>query len=88
MLSGLGFTATTIALIRSPQIFGTAEPLITDSFGVKAQGAGTIGMFINFAVTVAVSLVTPPPPHGVQEMVEGIRYPRVRSASERVDTVT
>jgi len=88
MLSGLGFTAITIALIRSPQIFGTAEPLITDFFGVNAQGVGAIGMFINFAVTVAVSLVTPPPPHHVQEMVEGIRYPRVRSVSERVDAVT
>jgi cation/acetate symporter len=88
MLAGLGFTAITIALIRSPQIFGTAEPLITDFFGVNAQGVGAIGMFINFAVTVAVSLVTPPPPLRVQEIVEGIRYPRVCSVSERVDTVT
>lgn len=88
MLSGLGFTAIAIALIRSPQIFGTAEPLITDFFGVNAQGVGAIGMLINFVVTVAVSLVTPPPPHHVQEMVEGIRYPRVRSVAERVDTVT
>jgi cation/acetate symporter len=88
MLAGLGFTAIAIALIRSPQIFGTAEPIITDFFGVNAQGVGAIGMVINFAVTVGVSLVTPPPPDRVQEMVEGIRYPRVRSASERVDAVT
>ncbi|HUE89736.1 MAG TPA: sodium:solute symporter family protein [Vicinamibacterales bacterium] len=88
MLSGLGFTGIAIALIRSPQIFGTAEPIITDFFGVNAQGVGTIGMLINFAVIVAVSLVTPPPPDSVQEMVEGIRYPRVRRVSERVDVVT
>jgi cation/acetate symporter len=88
MLSGLGFTGIAIALIRSPQIFGTAEPIITDFLGVNAQGVGTIGMLINFAVIVAVSLVTPPPPDSVQEMVEGIRYPRVRSVSERVDVVT
>ena len=88
MLSGLGFTAIVIALIRSPQIFGTAEPLITDFFGVNAQGVGAIGMLINFVVTIAVSLVTPPPPLHVQEMVEGIRYPRVRSVAERVDAVT
>jgi cation/acetate symporter len=88
MLSGLGFTAMAIAAIRSQQIFGTAEPLMTDFFGVNAQGVGTIGMFVNFAVTIVVSLVTPPPPQAVQEMVEGIRYPRVRRTSERVDAVT
>jgi cation/acetate symporter len=88
MISGLTFTAVLIALIRSQQIFGTAAPLMTDFFGVNAQGIGTIGMLINFAVTVGVSLATPPPPRSVQEMVEGIRYPRIRSASERVEVVT
>lgn len=88
MLSGLGFTGIAIALIRSPQIFGTADPIMTDFFGVNAQGVGAIGMGVNFLVTVVVSLLTPPPPPHVQEMVEGIRYPRVRSVSERVDAVT
>jgi cation/acetate symporter len=87
MISGLAFTAVLIGMIRSPQIFGTAEPVITDFFGVNAQGIGTIGMLINFAVTVTVSLFTPRPPYVVQEMVEGIRYPRVRRARERVDEV-
>ena len=45
-------------------------------------------MFINFVVTVVVSLLTPPPPHHVQEMVEGIRYPRIMHMEERVDQVT
>jgi cation/acetate symporter len=31
---------------------------------------------LNFLVIWLVSLVTPPPPAEVQEMVEGIRYPR------------
>ncbi|MQA91255.1 MAG: cation acetate symporter [Gemmatimonas sp.] len=79
MISGLSFTAILIGLIRSPQIFGTSEPILTDFFGVSAQGVGTIGMLINFAVTITVSLITPPPPDDVQEMVEGIRYPRLRS---------
>jgi cation/acetate symporter len=87
MISGLAFTALMIALIRSPQIFGTEQPIITDFFGVNAQGVGTIGMLINFAVTVLVSLVTPRPPYVVQELVEGIRYPRVRRPRERVDQV-
>jgi cation/acetate symporter len=77
MITGLGFTATTIVLIRTPQILGAAQPVIPDFFGINAQGVGTIGMFINFAVMIVVSLMTPPPPEDVQEMVESIRYPRV-----------
>jgi len=76
MVSGLLFTAVTILMIRSQQILGTPEPIMRDFFGVNAQGVGTIGMLINFAVVAVVSLVTPPPPLEVQEMVEGIRYPR------------
>jgi cation/acetate symporter len=87
MVTGLTFTTVTIALIRSPQIFGTAEPLLTDFLGVNAQGVGTVGMMLNFAVMWIVSLLTPPPPAAVQEMVEHIRYPRLRSAEERVEVV-
>jgi cation/acetate symporter len=87
MLTGLTFTAVMIALIRSPQIFGTAEPLLADFLGVNAQGVGTVGMMLNFAVMWIVSLLTPPPPAEVQEMVEHIRYPRLRSAEERVEVV-
>jgi cation/acetate symporter len=87
MLTGLIFTAVAIALIRSPQIFGTPEPLLTDFFGVNAQGVGTVGMAMNFLVVWLVSLLTPPPPAAVQEMVDHIRYPRVRSADERVEMV-
>jgi cation/acetate symporter len=76
MVSGLLFTAVTILMIRSQQILGTPEPIMRDFFGVNAQGVGTIGMLINFAVVAVVSLLTPPPPQEVQEMVEGIRYPR------------
>jgi cation/acetate symporter len=80
MLSGLIFTGVMIALIRTPQIFGflgVTEPVMTDFLGINAQGVGTVGMLLNFAVMVVVSLVTPPPPADVQEMVESIRYPRV-----------
>jgi cation/acetate symporter len=87
MVTGLAFTTVMIALIRSPQIFGTPEPLLTDFLGVNAQGVGTVGMMLNFAVMWIVSLLTPPPPAEVQEMVEHIRYPRLRSAGERVEVV-
>lgn len=84
MLAGLGFTAVLIGMIRSPQIFGTEAPMLESFFGINAQGVGTLGMLLNFAVTIVVSLLTPPPPERVQQLVEGIRYPRVRMADEWV----
>jgi cation/acetate symporter len=88
MIVGLAFTAVMIGMIRAPQIFGAAAPVIPDFFGINAQGVGTVGMFLNFAVMIVVSLVTPPPPAHVQEMVESIRYPRVMTTGERVEVVT
>ena len=45
-------------------------------FGISPEGIGTLGMFLNFAVSLCVSYFTPPPPEEVQDMVESIRYPR------------
>ena len=75
MVTGLAFTAITIGLIRAPQIFGAAEPVIPDFFGVNAQGVGTIGMLLNFAITWTVSRFTPVPPIAVRELVARIREP-------------
>jgi len=44
-------------------------------FGINAQGIGTVGMLLNFVVTVVVSRLTPPPPPDVVAMVEGLRQP-------------
>jgi len=44
-------------------------------FGVSPEGIGTVGMIINFIVTLVVSRLTPPPPIAVQEMVEDLRSP-------------
>ena len=44
-------------------------------FGISPEGIGTLGMLINFAVTILLSLVTAPPPQQVQELVEEIRLP-------------
>ncbi|MFC1835636.1 sodium:solute symporter family protein [Thermodesulfobacteriota bacterium] len=44
--------------------------------GISAEGIGTIGMVFNFIAMYVVSLMTPPPPQEVQDMVESIRYPR------------
>ncbi|NMM47975.1 sodium:solute symporter family protein [Marinigracilibium pacificum] len=45
-------------------------------FGISPEGFGFIAMIINFAVSLGVSAVTPPPPADVQQIVEDIRYPR------------
>ena len=44
-------------------------------FGVSAEGIGTVGMVLNFIVTLVVSRMTPPPPFEIQEMVEDLRSP-------------
>jgi cation/acetate symporter len=80
MATGLVFTATYI-ILTAPRLVGL-DPFI---FGIDAQGIGTIGMIINFVVTVLVSRVTPPPPDDVQAMVDNVRIPEVISKlKERV----
>lgn len=85
MLAGLIFTAILILLMRSVPIFGTAEPLLDSFFGINAQGIGTIGMIINFVVTVTVSKYTVSPPDDIQDLVEEVRYPR-KLTREELDT--
>jgi cation/acetate symporter len=44
-------------------------------FGIGPQGIGTIGMLLNFAVTLALTPIFPPPSETVQRMVDSIREP-------------
>jgi cation/acetate symporter len=44
-------------------------------FGVSAEGIGTLGMIINFIVTITVSRCTPPPAADIQALVEDLRTP-------------
>jgi len=45
-------------------------------FGISPEGFGTVAMIANFIVSYVVSLMTPPPPQEVQDIVENIRVPR------------
>ncbi len=45
-------------------------------FGISPEGIGVIGMCLNFAIAISVSLLTSPPPAHIQHMVENIRVPR------------
>ena len=47
-------------------------------FGVSPEGIGTLGMILNFAVSLIVCRFTPPPPAEVQQLVENIRVPAAR----------
>ncbi|MDV2997306.1 MAG: Cation/acetate symporter ActP [Chroococcidiopsis sp. SAG 2025] len=68
MIVGLIFT---LFYIVGAKFYGM-QPWL---FGISPEGIGTVGMMINFIVTLIVSRLTPPPPIGVQEMVEDLRSP-------------
>ncbi len=76
MVAGLIFTATYIVTV-APGFGIGLDPWL---FGISPQGIGTIGMVLSFAVIWGVSRVTPPPPKEIRELVEEIRYPRIRVA--------
>jgi len=67
MIVGLGFTTFYITAIK---YFGMRPWL-----GISAEGIGTAGMLLNFAVTITISRLTPPPPQEIQDMVEALRSP-------------
>ncbi|NEN94051.1 MAG: cation acetate symporter [Moorea sp. SIO3I7] len=68
MVVGLIFTTVYIIGVK----FYSMTPWF---FGISPEGIGTVGMVLNFIVTVVVSRLTPPPPAEIQEMVEMLRTP-------------
>jgi cation/acetate symporter len=74
MITGIGFT---MLYIVQTKFMGVAPWFM----GISPEGIGTVGMIINFAVTIGVSLITAAPPAAVQEMVESVRIPRGAGAA-------
>lgn len=74
MISGLVFTAAYIVYFKF--IDPGANNAGSWWLGVSPEGAGTLGMTLNFVVAYGVSRFTSAPPVEVQEMVERIRVPR------------
>ncbi|MFZ8974859.1 MAG: sodium:solute symporter family protein, partial [Pseudomonadales bacterium] len=64
MLSGLIFTASYIIFFK----FIAPELNAPDHwwFGISPEGVGTLGMLLNFVVSLLVMQVTPPPPQEIQ----------------------
>ena len=79
---GLAFTFIMIALMRAQNVIpGMEEPIVESFLGINAQGIGVVGMLLNFAVTVGISLATAAPPQSVQELVEEVRYPQIEDSA-------
>ena len=68
MIVGLVFTTIYITGIRFAE-------MPTWFLGISDQGIGTVGMLLNFAVTLVVSRVTSPPPLEIQKIVGDLRSP-------------
>ncbi|MFI4853481.1 MAG: sodium:solute symporter family protein [Phycisphaerales bacterium JB065] len=71
MISGIGFTALYIWYFK----FGGGERADW-LLGISPEGIGTVGMLINFTVSLIVSRLTPPPPKHIQDLIEDIRVPK------------
>lgn len=74
MVAGILFTA--IYIIQT-KFLGVGNWFL----GITPEGIGTIGMIINFVVSIVVSKMTPPPPKEIQELVESVRVPRGAGAA-------
>jgi len=74
MVLGIVFTAAYIIYFK----FINPAANVPDNwwFGISPEGIGTLGMILNFVVSIIVSRMTPEPPAEVQQIVEDIRYPK------------
>jgi cation/acetate symporter len=73
MIVGITFTAAYIIYFKfvSPDLNTSKHWL----WGISPEGIGTLGMALNFIVSIAVAALTPPPPSDVQALVDDIRVP-------------
>ena len=74
MIVGVVFTTIYIFYFK-PQLGGPGLPE-NYLFGISPEGIGTIGMIINFIVSLIVSRLTKPTPNRIKDLVESIRYPK------------
>ena len=72
MLTGILFTAGYIVYFKWIAETSDAAHWF---LGISPEGIGAVGMCLNFAVTIGVSLMTREPPDAVRRMVRRIRTP-------------
>ena len=73
MIAGIVFTATYIIYFKF--INPAADTAENWWFGISPEGIGTVGMLLNFIISVVVCRFTPAPPQDVVDMVLDIRVP-------------
>ncbi len=79
MLAGILFTAGYIIYFK----FVASDPGPPQwLFGISPEGIGSVGMLLNFAVTMGVSRVTPPPAAEIMDLVDEMRLPREGPATD------
>lgn len=73
MITGLLFTSAYIIYFK----FWNTTANTPDNWwlGISPEGIGTLGMLVNFAVTIIVSHLTSPPPQEVKQLIDRIREP-------------
>lgn len=79
MIVGLVFTSVYIVMCTSHKVLPIfKEPILSEDqwlFGISPQGIGTLGMILNFVVTLTISYCTAPPPKDVIELIDSVRVP-------------
>lgn len=73
MIVGITFTAAYIIYFK----FISPEHNTPDHWlwGISPEGIGTLGMVLNFIVSLSISALTSPPPDEVQALIDDIRVP-------------
>ena len=74
MVAGIVFTAAYIIYFKF--INPAASTPDNWFFGISPEGIGTLGMCLNFVVSIVVNKFTAEVPTEVQDMVESIRFPK------------
>jgi cation/acetate symporter len=81
MIGGLAITA--FYMIQNHPwmrtVFGVDSP-VSLWWGIQPISAGLFGVPVGFALIIIVSLFTPAPNAKVQELIEHVRYPSIKSA--------
>jgi cation/acetate symporter len=82
MIAGILFTAGYIIYFKF--LFPEMNTKEHWWFGISPEGIGTVGIMVNFVVSLTISKFTPGPPLSVREMVERLRIPRGSSKSHEL----
>ena len=86
MVTGISFTAfyiiATVFFGMDRWTFGILPR------GIDPQGIGTVGMMLNFAVTLGLTRFFPPPSTATRALVDRIREPEDAGAAVRIETAS